>query len=343
MKMEALYVEFAHEGVVTVGTEEVSTEGLEPLEVVVRNEATLVSAGTELARLHNVGGRGGYPARPGYAAVGRILQKGDAVEDFETGERVLYAGKHASVQRFRHGQGHQWGRLYPVPEGIEPPDAVFAWLAEISMSAPCVTSLDLNDTVAVFGLGLIGNLAAQLYRLLGARVVGLDPVSARCELAAKVGVETTIDAGPDQQVEAVIELTEDRGADVTVDAAGHSAVIRNCVEATALFGQVILLGTPRAAYKYNVAETMMEVHEKGLVVRGAHQWRFPAMELREVKQTVPWGFRTMFDLIGSGRLSVTPLRSHLAEPREAPEMYESLREDRRHCWGVVFDWSEAGP
>ena len=146
--------------------------------MVVQNEATLISAGTELAGLYGDEPSATYPSRSGYAAIGRLIAKGEAVGDFAIGDRVFYAGSHASAQRFLHGQNHQWGRLYPVPEGIAPEDAVFVCLAEIAMTAPNVTTLDIGDTVAVFGLGLIGILAAQLYQLKGARVLAVGATQA---------------------------------------------------------------------------------------------------------------------------------------------------------------------
>ncbi len=339
--MKSRYVEFSEEGVVNVKEEEVSSEHLGPMEVVLRTEASLISAGTELSRLHNVLGNSSYPCKSGYASVGKVVVKGEAVTDFDVGDRVFFAGKHASVQRFQHGQDHQWGRLYPVPDGVRLEDAPFVCLAEIAMAAPCVTGVDLNDTVAVFGLGLVGNLAAQQYRLLGGRVIGLDPVTKRCELAREVGIETVLDVPPERQVGSIMELTDGEGAYVAVDAAGHSAVIEACVKAAALFGKVALLGTPRAEYTADMTPVLMQIHEKGLEVRGAHQWRFPAMEIREVKKTVPWGFRTMFDLMMAGKLRVEPLRSHFVEPGRAPEVYEGLLNRRDEYWGVVFDWTSA--
>ncbi len=338
--MEARYIEFSAPGEVNLRSEQVAEGDLGPWGVLVRNEATLVSAGTELANLHGIGGEPEYPRRSGYAAVGRLMAKGDAVTDFALGDRVLYAGKHCSAQRFQHGQDHPWGRLYAAPDDMPPERAVFAWLAGISMAAPCATRLDLNDIVAVFGLGLIGNLAAQLYRNGGARVIGLDPVRQRCELARQSGIETALDCAPAQQVQAVLDLTDGEGAHVAVDAAGHSAVVRNCVEATRLFGQVVLLGTPRAPCEWNVTETLRRVHRNGLVMRGAHQWRFPAMQVREAKQTVPWVYRTMFDMIRSGKLTVGPLCSHRIRPEQAGRAYTGLREQRDSHWGVVFDWTD---
>lgn len=336
--MTVTAIEFPAKGQVALVQEHLPDAPLQPSEVLLANDVTLISAGTELARLHGLEANADFPVRPGYAAIGRILAAGAAVSDFNPGARVFYAGQHCSAQRFLHGQSHQWGRLYPVPDGIASEDAVFVCLAEIAMIGPCVTHLDLNDTVAVFGLGLVGNLAAQLYQLMGARVIALDPVSARCELAKRCGIHTVIKVPPDQQVAAVHDLTGGEGARVTVDAAGHSSVLMNCINATALYGQVILLGSPRAPVHGNLTDAFNAIHMRGLIVRGAHMWRLPATDLREVKKTVPWSYRTIFDLMQRGALSVTPLRSHCVPPQLAPQMYAGLRDEPDKYWGVVLDW-----
>lgn len=338
--MQTRTIEFSAPGVVAVGEEEIATDNLGEWEVIVQNEVSLVSAGTELARLHGLEPDLTFPFRPGYACIGHVVDKGAAVDDFEIGQRVFYAGKHASAQRFRHGQNHQWGRLYTVPDALPSEAAIFGALAGIAMTAPCVTALDLNDTVAVFGLGLVGNLAAQLYHLMGARVIALDPIAKRCELARAAGLQNVVSVAPEEQVAAVVEQSGGKGAHVTVDAVGHSAVIANCIAATALFGQVILLGTPRAPQQDEMTPLWHAIHTNGLTVRGAHMWRFPAAALREAKKTVPWGYATMFDLIVSGKLQIAPLRSHLARPEDAPQMYDGLHRDRENYWGVVFDWRE---
>lgn len=339
MPVNATYVSFPSAGRVEVLTESVSTDGLGPQEVVVRSETSIISSGTELARLH---GRDTepvtFPHRPGYGVIGRVEACGSAVRDFKPGDRVFFAGKHASVQRFQHGQDHQWGRLYPVPTVLDPVAAAFGCMAEIALTAPAVTELTAGDTVAVFGLGLVGNLAGQLYRLQGARVVGLDPVEARCAVARAVGIDEVVSVAAAGQVEAVRTLTFGRGADVTVDAAGHAAVIRTAVAATRKYGQVVLLGTPREPVQGNLADVFIAIHRDGLVVRGAHMWRWEAGELKTVKRTVSWAFATVFDYLASGRLKVGPLASHVVPPAAVPDAYRGLAEEREKYYAAVIDW-----
>jgi 2-desacetyl-2-hydroxyethyl bacteriochlorophyllide A dehydrogenase len=336
--MESQYVVFPAKDQVEVKTEEVSADDLGPMEVIIRTETSVISAGTELARLGDLEADHSFPDRPGYAAVGRIEKVGPAVDDFQVGDRVFFAGKHASVQRFEHGQNHQWGRCYAVPEDVPAEDAPYVCLAGIAGVAPWIAPCDLGDTVAVFGLGVIGNFCAQLYQWMGARVIALDPVAQRCELARKVGLTHVVDAAPDKQLDAIAEIVGETGVDIAVDAAGHSAVVRNAVFATRKYGSAVLLGTPRAPLEGNLTEVFNRVHMLAVRMIGAHMWQFPAMEMHEVKKTVARQYEMLFELIEAGALRVGPLRSHVITAEKAPEAYAGLRDQRDQWWGVVIDW-----
>lgn len=338
--MRSRFIAFTAPGVVALSTEDLGPDpALEGQEVLVRSECSLVSAGTELACLSGVGvDAKPFPTRTGYAAIGRILAHGPACQDLKVGDRVFFAGKHAEVQRFRHGQSHQWGICYPVPDGLASEDAAFVCLAHVAQVAPFIAEAGPGDTVAVFGLGVIGNLCAQYYRALGARVIGLDPVSRRCDLAQACGIGETIAVPADQQVAAIRAATDGHGADITIDAVGHSAVIRNAVHATRLMGQCVLLGTPRAPVAGDLTDLLQRIHLEGITVRGAHSWRFPATAQRGVRHTVADAYRICFQMIADGRLQVAPLRSHLARPEDAPDLYRQLAENRDAAWGVVIDW-----
>jgi 2-desacetyl-2-hydroxyethyl bacteriochlorophyllide A dehydrogenase len=336
--MRSTYIEFPAQGRVEVKEEEIRDDHLEPMEVLVRNEASIISAGTELAALCDTAGNATYPKRPGYGSVGVILAKGEGVTDFDVGDRVFYAGKHASVQRFTHGENHQWSYLFPVPEGLDPVDATVGCMAQIALTAPNLTELRLGDTVAVFGLGTVGNLAAQIYSIQGARVLGVDPVSARCETARMAGIEETIDAAPEEQVQAVLDLTGGSGAEVTVDAVGHSAVIESCVRSTALFGQILLLGSPRGTHTRDMTGMLWDIHLNGKVMRGAHMWHFPVQQTRETQLSVEWNFATVFELIRSGKLKVKELISHVIQPGDAAEAYDGLQNRRDVYTGVIINW-----
>lgn len=332
------YIEFPEKGKVICATESISTENLAENEVIIENEASVISSGTELARLAALEAGATFPARPGYGSIGRILAKGSGVDDFDIGARVFFAGRHASVQRFNHKEDHQWAYLFSVPEDINPVQASVGCMAQIAATAPNLANVSLNDTVAVFGLGIVGMLAACMFKLKGARVIGVDPVAHRCELAHQMGIETTLCVPASEQVDALMELTNGVGVDMAVDAVGHPGVIGNAIKACKLFGEVYLLGSPRAPFQGNLTEAFSDIHMKCIKVIGAHMWQYPVDEQRGVKMSCVRNFETVFDLIRTGKLDVSPLISHIIAPEQAPETYMGLRDKPEEYTCAVIKW-----
>lgn len=334
----AIYINFPAQAQVTVEEENVATGDLGPDDVLIRNETSIISAGTELARLHGLDSAVEFPARPGYGCIGVIEAIGSNANGFQVGDRVFYAGKHCSLQRFTHNQDHQWGYLFPVKHDIDPIDAVMVCMAQIAFTGPHLSDINAGDSVAVFGLGLVGNFAAQFYKLLGARVIGIDPASKRCELAKECGIKETLDCPPAEQIERLKALTNNEGAEITVDAVGHSALVSTAVNCTRIGGQVVLLGTPRAAMDGNLTDAFHTIHSNLLTVRGAHMWCLPLQAQRGVKKSVEWAFNVVLDHIANGSIQVRPLISHILKPSEVPEAYVGLKERPNEYIGAVIDW-----
>ena len=94
------------------------------------------------------------------------------------GQRVYSMGNHASVVRIDAQQRF----CVPVPDDLPDERAVFVRLANVSMTTMRTTISHGGDGVAVVGLGLIGNLAAQVFQACGMRVNALDLAAARQRL-----------------------------------------------------------------------------------------------------------------------------------------------------------------
>ncbi|MGA8994002.1 MAG: zinc-dependent alcohol dehydrogenase [Nocardioidaceae bacterium] len=112
-----------------------------------------------------------------------------------------------------------------VPDG--PPDERFLFLSDLLPTAwQAVVFADVppGGTLAVLGLGPVGQFAARIGRHLGAaRVIGVDTVPERLEMARRHGVETLDGAEVDDVAETLLELTGGRGPDGVVDAVGMEA------------------------------------------------------------------------------------------------------------------------
>ena len=111
-----------------------------------------------------------------------------------------------------------------VPEG--PPDERFLYLSDVLPTAwQAVAYADIPDggSVAVFGLGPIGQMAARIARHLGARPIAVDLVPERLALARRFGIEVLDAQAIDDVPAAIQELTDGRGTDACIDAVGMEA------------------------------------------------------------------------------------------------------------------------
>ena len=109
-------------------------------------------------------------------------------------------------------------------------------------------------------MGLVGNFAAQLFRLAGAEVIATDLSELRRQKARACGIDNVVN--PDQQDlrEAVMEWTGGKGVGIAVEAIGLSEVIHQTVMLTQRFGEFILLGNPRARAVFDATPMLLQIH-----------------------------------------------------------------------------------
>ncbi|MFL5891510.1 MAG: zinc-dependent alcohol dehydrogenase [Solirubrobacterales bacterium] len=111
-----------------------------------------------------------------------------------------------------------------VPEG--PPDDRFVYLSDVlptAWQAVEYAAIPEGGSVAVFGLGPIGQMCCRIAKHHGARVIGVDLVAERLALASKYGVEVIDAEETDDVPEAIRELTGGRGTDSVIEAVGMEA------------------------------------------------------------------------------------------------------------------------
>jgi threonine dehydrogenase-like Zn-dependent dehydrogenase len=118
-----------------------------------------------------------------------------------------------------------------VPEG--PPDERFLYLSDVlptAWQAVEYAEIPSGGSVAVFGLGPVGQMSSRIAKHRGARVIAIDLVSERLEMAERHGVETLDVRQVDDVPEAVRELTDGRGTDSVIDAVGMEAHGNRAIE-----------------------------------------------------------------------------------------------------------------
>lgn len=313
-----------------------------PTEVIIKNRLSHLSAGTELACIAGLEDWFKLPATPGYTAIGEVVEKGAAVPGLEVGDYVYTFGPHAEY--FKIDTVDRWhGICLKLPEGIMEEEAAFAHMAGIALTAIRAANIELGDTVAVAGLGAIGNLAAQLAQLQGAEVLGLDLSSARLETAQRCGIRQVANS-QGRSIPELVRQFSSGGAEVFIEATGLAEVAEAGAAALTLYGQLILLGSPRRPYQTDLTGFLQRIHlwsHGAITVKGALEFTLPTHRTEFVKHSIERNSEIILRLIRDGRLKAGPLRSHQLPPSQAQQAYDGLRTQPDAYFGVVFDWRGA--
>jgi len=315
---------------------------LQPHELVIESERSFISAGTELSiytaadkDVYNPTGWCRYPWEAGYANVGRVLDAGDGYRPL-IGKRVYTNGFHASA--LRYATDPRYKLVAQVPEGISVEEAVATRMAMIAMAGLDASKPQYIRWVVVIGLGMVGNLAAQLFKLTGAQVIGVDPSEKRRQLAKQCGIAHAI-AGTEAEVLAQVrEITGGKMSQVTVDAVGHSAIALQAVKLTSDGGEVIVLGTPRCEVTGNLTEVFSAAHLRWVTIKGCLEWNIPTEPLLEQDYSQHKKLDALYQWLADGRLTLKPLLTHVLPAEEIKTAYEGLLNHKEDYVGVVLKW-----
>src|ERR1700676_2796416 len=183
-----------------VGVREVELPSPAANQILVTTEASAVSAGTELAVYTGTHQwlkdpnlpDWKFPFRPGYSAAGKVAAVGPGVNGCQPGDRVSYPGNHASAELLT--LGHERGRLWKLPSGLEAEKAALACIARYGMGASIRVGITLGRSAAVLGLGVIGQFTRRCFLAAGAHpVVGIDSVRMRRTAALAAGADHALD------------------------------------------------------------------------------------------------------------------------------------------------------
>ncbi len=275
----------------------------------------------------------------GYCNVGRILAVGPGVDGFAVGDRVVSNGHHAEVVMVPK---HLTAK---IPETVGDDEAVFTVLGAIALQGVRLLQPTLGETIAVFGLGLIGLLAVQILKAHGARVIGFDYDAQRVDLARTYGAAAETLASGVDPVAAASALTNGEGIDgVLVTAATSSdELMHQAAQMCRKRGRIILTGVTGLHLQRS------DFYEKELSFQVSCSYgpgRYdPTYEEQGhdypvgfVRWTEQRNFQAILQLLQDKRLSVDALISQRTPFSEANKAYEMVL--AKSVIGVVLTYAE---
>lgn len=259
-----------------------------------------------------------YPVRTmGYEEVGRVVELGPGVVAPAVGDLVYGTWGH----RTEAVVDAAWAAARRLPDGLDPLLGIFSHIGSVALNGVHDAMIRIGDTVAVFGLGVPGQIVAQLAKRSGATVVGVDPLADRRRLAAELGaVDVALDPAGGGVAEAIKARTEGRGADVSIEVSGVAAALHEAIRATAYSARVVALGffqgTPSGLalgdeFHHNRV-SLVSSQISGVAPEQSYRWDKPRLA------------RTVMALQAAGTLNLRPLVSHVLPFAEAAAAFAML-------------------
>ncbi|HUT61686.1 MAG TPA: zinc-binding dehydrogenase [Phycisphaerae bacterium] len=292
-----------------------------------RTLATAISPGTELAFAYQ---SERCPKYPGYAAVFEVELVGADVEGVAPGDVRFCKGPHRSFQQI------QAVDTVAVPPGMPPAKAAVARLAGVSMTTLMTTKARPGDTVIVTGLGPVGFLAAQLFRIGGYEVIAVEPNERRRGFAARAGIADVRAAFPaaDAAVKGKVALV--------AECSGHEQAVLAACKVVRPRGEVVLIGVPsRARAELPARDVLWEVFHNYSVVRSGWEWAVPHHASPHNPHGNFGGFAKALRWLDEGRIQVEGLID-LHDPRDCQRVYQDLLHGRAAGLFAVLDWTRLG-
>jgi predicted dehydrogenase len=348
-----------------------------PHHILVRPLFSLISSGTETASIHQEGVLKAVADNPshlrkiwnvlkvqgpvstfsevraklkeyavlGYAGAGVVVDKHASVASFEVGDRVAYGGE---------GTGHAETVLVgeklavKVPEDVAAEHACFATLGSIALNGVRIAQLSLGEHVAVIGLGLVGQLLAQLARLQGASVSAIDLKPQRVELAHRLGADHALLASSSLR-EQIEGITGGRGVDCVIIAAAakSAAPCQQAVEICRDRGRIVDVGAVELAFPwYEMYLKEIQFFMARAYGPGSYD---PSYEkqgrdypLPYVRWTENRNMEEFLRLLALGRIQLQPLITHQFPLEDAARAYDTIMDASSGSLAVVLNYPAAG-
>ena len=339
-----------------------------PKDILVRVTHSCVSAGTELAGLrasamplyrralkqpHNVrkalemardygmhrtwqriSGQLASGTPTGYSVAGEVIDIGAEVEGFRPGDRVACGG--AGIANHAEFVTVPVNLAVHVPAALSLVDASTVTVGAIALQGVRRCQPTLGETIVVVGLGLLGQLTAQLLRANGCRVIGVDVNAARIQIGLGLGVEVGLDPAQDDWVAQVARLTDAAGADAVIITASSSSpkVIAESLRCCRRKGRVVVVGDVNMDVERNdiyakeldllISTSYGPGRYDPLYEEGGQDYPLPYVRWTENRN-----MQAYLQMLVDGRVRLEPLRADEFEIDRAAEAYKALQGNDR--------------
>jgi alcohol dehydrogenase len=209
--------------------------------------------------------------------------------------------------------------LKKIPDVLSDEDILFTGDILSTGLTPLLRGhLGYGETVAIFGSGPVGLCAVACAKLFGAsQIIAVDILDYRLHVARKFGA-ITINASKDNPIAKIKELTEGRGADLGIEAAGVESTFNVCLQSTRRGGRMSIVGMFVKPTYFNIADRFLDIFHLSIGLGDCNH------------------IEELIALIKSGNLDLKPLITHRLSLSDALKGYEIFEKKLENCIKVVL-------
>ncbi|MBU3893214.1 zinc-binding alcohol dehydrogenase [Serratia rubidaea] len=312
---------------------------------------SLISTGTEvstingaIARFHkgwsddyrlfgdHYGSLKEFPVSLGYSCVGKVANIGSEVTQVKEGDYVWLDRPHQTEFVVSENEAVQ-GLCVP---GVDPRRYTFRVLAKVALAAVHDARPYIGATALVTGLGVVGQLTAQLLKANGvSRIFATDICDKRRQVAAAQGVEI-IDPVSTNVAEYIKQNTKETGVDFAIEASTNFSALDDCIRSVSVGGRVVTLSTYTGQanalnlgeeYHRNRVELISSMSVNECPHRGFPQWSADRL------------IETTRKLLDAG--VIEPEKSLLTKEvnfSDIPQLYSELCQGKSNDVGIIIKY-----
>jgi L-iditol 2-dehydrogenase len=209
--------------------------------------------------------------------------------------------------------------VYPLPEDVSFEQAAMVEPCSIAVHGVGLTRISLNDTAVVVGAGMIGLLVVQALRAAGCgKIIAVDIEPQKLDLARQLGADIVLNSSQTDVISKIEKMTDNRGADVVIEAVGITATMQNALACVRKGGALTVIGNLSPTVE--IPLQLLVASEIAIYGSCASRGEYPAC----------------LDLIARGAIDVNPLISAVAPLSEGAAWFQRLYQGEKGLMKVIL-------
>ncbi|REK68270.1 MAG: alcohol dehydrogenase [Cohnella sp.] len=308
--------------------------------VLIQTVFSAISPGTEMSMVKRAGDR---PVQLGYSASGIVLETGEGVAHVRPGQKVACYG--APFVHHAETLAVPKHLVAPVPDGVTFEEASLAGLGAIAIHALRQADLHFGESVIVVGLGILGQIIAQVAHAASCHVIGHDLLPSRCELLRRAGISRVFDKAEEMERH-LSEHTRGEGADAVILCAGGHApeLINASLRRLRDRGKIVVVGDLKMEFE---RELMFAKEAQILISRAGGPGRYDRdyevggfdYPVGYVRWTEGRNVEEYLRLLAEKKLRVRELISEVVDVENAADAYRLYTSAPERTVGVLLRYA----